>query len=105
MIGAPSGGRIYLDANIFIKALDGTPDRAASLKALFAACRERPRQAVTSELVLAEAMGKESPQVGWLQQSRFFSDLIVWNGFIDVVPVTRDILWATGELRRLARYG
>ena len=58
---------------------------------------------MTSEFVLAEVMGKESPKLGWALQSRYFLDLIVWSGAIDVRPVSREILWASGDLRRMAR--
>ena len=60
-------------------------------------------RSVTSEFTLAEIRGKESPTVGWQEQSSFYSDLIVWSRFIDLRPVSRDVLWATGDFRRRAK--
>ena len=99
MTDAPTG-QIYLDADIFIESLDGTPEKADRLRSFFLAFNARPGRAVTSEFVLAEVMGKESPTLGWALQSRFFLDLIVWGRVVDLMPVSRDILLATGDLRR-----
>ena len=95
--------RIYLDANVFIDALEGLPEHADRMLAFFSAFRARPMQTVASELVLGEVMGKESAKIGWARQSRFFLDLIVRGRFIDLWPVSRGVLWATGDLRRQAK--
>lgn len=95
--------RVYLDTTIFIEALDGQAAKAEKLKVLREICRKCPGQAVTSELVLAEAMGRESSRVGWAAQSRFYLNLVVWGRFIHLVPVSRDVLWETGPLRRTVK--
>ena len=102
MTDAPSG-QIDLDADIFIEALDGTPEKAKRIQTFFRAFEARPKQTVTSEFALAEVMGKESPKLGWALQSRYFLDYIVWSGTIDLKPVSREMLWASGDLRRMAR--
>ena len=102
-MGLSLAHRIYIDSNVFIELLEGLPGRVAQLRALFAVLKARPMQLVTSEFTLAEIRGKESPRVGWQDQSNFYLDLIVWSRFIDLRPVSRDILWATGDFRRQAK--
>ncbi len=51
-------GRVYLDTNIFIYALEGYPTFRAVLTTLFAALDRGDLVAVTSELTLAEALVK-----------------------------------------------
>ncbi len=96
--------RVYLDTTVFIEAFDGTEAKAKHLRDLIRPLRARPGRAVTSESTLAEVFGKESDK-GWAVQERFFFDLILRGGFIDLVPVSREVLLETGTCRRDARQG
>ena len=51
-------GRLYLDTNIFVYALEGYPVFRPILTSLFAAIDRGDIQAVTSELTLAEVLVK-----------------------------------------------
>ena len=50
------GGRVYLDANVFIYALAGFPDFKDVLAELFGAIDSGSILAITSELTLAEVL-------------------------------------------------
>jgi predicted nucleic acid-binding protein len=98
--------RVCLDTNVFIRAFEGTPDEAKDFQELFKALRQNRSFSVTSELTLAELLApadcKEA--VPLHIKRRFYLNLIVWNGFIDLRPVTRSILCETADLRRVAKH-
>jgi predicted nucleic acid-binding protein len=82
--------KIYFDTSIFCNAF---------------VAKQKPKRIVTSELTLAELLGIEDPERGWARQNRFYLGLIIFSRFIDLRPVTRDILLKTGDYRRAARQG
>jgi predicted nucleic acid-binding protein len=89
---------VYLDSNIFIFGLEGSPDVFAQVQAIFAALRKRPGAAVTSELTLAEVLvGPEKQRNPPLR--RAYLDLIAWSGFVALEPIGRDILIESARLR------
>ena len=90
--------RIYLDANVFIYAIEGSPDVADALRQLFDLFRRNRGAGVTSELTLAEVL----PKATTIQQ-RMYLDLIVWSRIFDLQPVSRDILIETADYRRTAQ--
>ena len=94
--------RVYLDTTVFIEAFVGTEAKAGHLRDLILLLRARPQRAVTSEVTLAEVLGKESDK-GWAVQERFFVDLILRGGFIDLLPISRDVPIGTGDWRRDGR--
>jgi predicted nucleic acid-binding protein len=85
--------RIYLDTNVFIHAIEGSPDIADPLRELFDLFRVRRGTGVTSELVLAGASDL---------RRRSYLNLIVWSRIFDLQPVSRDILIETAEYRKHA---
>jgi predicted nucleic acid-binding protein len=87
--------RIYLDANVFIYAIEGSDDIAGRLRRLFDLFRQNRGVGVTSELTLAEVLPKATQG-----QRRTYLDLIVWSRIFDLQPVNRDILIETAEYRR-----
>jgi len=89
--------RIYLDANVFIYAAEGSPDVARYLEQLFEICRKRPGIAVTSELTLAEILPKADVSL-----RRYYLHLIIWSGILDLRAVSRDILIETASYRRVS---
>ncbi|MCD0416446.1 type II toxin-antitoxin system VapC family toxin [Rubrivivax sp. JA1024] len=93
----PSSRRIYLDANVFIYGAEARAELAEPIQNLFRAFSVRRGIAVTSELTLAEVLPKAADF-----QRRYYLNLIVWSGIIDLYPVSRDVLIETSTYRRAA---
>jgi predicted nucleic acid-binding protein len=89
--------RFYLDANVFIYAVEGNADVADPLLRLFDLFRAGRGIGVTSELTLAEVLPKTSNV-----QRRNYLNMIVWSRIFDLRPVSRDILIETAEYRKIA---
>jgi len=89
--------RLYLDANVFIYAIEGNADIADPLRELFDLLRANRGVGVTSELTLAEVLPR-APDV----QRRNYLNLIVWSRIFDLRPVSRDILIEPAEYRQKA---
>jgi predicted nucleic acid-binding protein len=89
--------RLYLDANVFIYAIEGSADISDPLRELFDLFRAKRGTGVTSELTLAEVL----PRANGLQR-RNYLDLIVWSRIFDLQPVSRDILIETADYRKVA---
>jgi predicted nucleic acid-binding protein len=89
--------RLYLDANVFIYAIEGSADISDLLRGLFDLFRAKRGTGVTSELTLAEVL----PKANGLQR-RNYLDLIVWSRIFDLQPISRDILIETAKYRKEA---
>ncbi len=102
MTKEPAAAIVYLDAMAFIFAIEGQPPVSEPVTSLLKALRIHPGVGVTSELSLAEVLaGSElaySPPI-----KRAYLDLIVWSKFIDLVPISRDILYESADLRFVHR--
>jgi predicted nucleic acid-binding protein len=82
----------------FIFEVEGEPSVAQPMKSLFEALRMRPGIGVTSELTLAEVLaGRDVPHSPAVR--RAYLNLIVWSRFLDLVPISRDFLYETADLR------
>lgn len=93
-----TGDHVYLDANVFIYAVEGFEKYASLCTAVLEAIGERKIQAVTSELTLAEVLVRP------LRDKRkdiasVYENLIQSQFGLNVMPVTRDVLLAAAELR------
>jgi predicted nucleic acid-binding protein len=107
------GPRVYLDTNVFIRAFEASPEEVHELLNAFAFMQHTFIQhmrklAVTSELTLAELFAPKwtndgTPVAASTVKRRFYLNLIVWSGFIDLRPVSRTILIETADLRMHAR--
>jgi predicted nucleic acid-binding protein len=98
MTETPSAPVVYLDTMSFIFAVEGEPLVAQPMRNLFEALRAHPGAGVTSELTLAEVLaGPEVPHSPPIR--RAYLDLIVWSKFLDLVPIDRDILYNSADLR------
>jgi predicted nucleic acid-binding protein len=107
------GPRVYLDTNVFIRAFETSPEEVSEFKNAFAFMKDtsmhRSRKlAVTSELTLAELLPPKwtnggTPVAPSTVERRFYLNLIVWSGFIELRPVSRTILIETADLRKHAR--
>jgi predicted nucleic acid-binding protein len=88
---------LYLDANVFIYAIEGNAEIADLLRELFDLLRANRGIGVKSELTLAEVLAK-APDM----RRRNYLNLIVWSRIFDLHPVSRDILIETAEYREKA---
>jgi predicted nucleic acid-binding protein len=102
-----SASFIYLDTNFFIKAVEGLDETAAPAKALLNALRQqRPGIAATSEITFAEVLApsKQADALPLDMKRRAYLDLLLWSGFVALIPVSRNILIETAQLRRMGRF-
>ncbi|MBA4396832.1 MAG: VapC toxin family PIN domain ribonuclease [Syntrophus sp. (in: bacteria)] len=101
LIDTITGGRIYLDTNIVIYALEGYPEFAPALTSLFKAVDENKIKAVTSELTLAEALVKPL-MVGNAVIENVYLDTLRTSASFQVVAISRQILIEAARLRARA---
>jgi predicted nucleic acid-binding protein len=90
--------RIYLDANIFIYALEGFPEFKNVLTELFSAIDDHKIQAVTSDLTLAEVLVKPLKD-GNLTLIETYKKAIESGAGLSVAPVNRAVLIEAATLR------
>jgi predicted nucleic acid-binding protein len=100
----PLERRVYVDSNVFIYAVEGVPATAAPAKELITFLRAQRELMVTSEATLAEVLAPSKGRGAWPLQikRRVYFDLLVWSGAVNLVPVTRDLLIRTADLRKKA---
>ena len=94
----PTGSRIYLDANVWIYALEGYAAFVAPLAALFARIDAGELIAITSEFTLAEVLVKPFVDDNIALQQRY-TETLQNRRSVRIIPVTRDILIAAARLR------
>lgn len=92
-----TGDHVYLDANVFIYAVEGFEKYAGLCTAVLEAIEVRKIQAVTSELTLAEVLVRP------LRDKRadgasVYERLIQSQFSLKVVPVSREVLVAAATL-------
>lgn len=92
------GRRLYLDANVFIYALNGFPPYAAVLVELLGAVDRGAVTAVTSELTLAEVLVIPFRHNS-AEEERRCRMLLRPRPGLDLVPITRDAIEAAARLR------
>lgn len=92
------GEKIYIDTNIFIYALEGYPEFAASLTSLFAAIDADVVKAVTSELTLAESLVKPLMDDNTVLENLYL-EVFQTSMSLNVVPISRQILIESARLR------
>ncbi len=92
------GDRIYLDANIWIYALEDFPDYSEPITDLFTAADEGSLTLVTSELTLAEILVKPIRTIDTAKQ-RTYTETITSTNSLTAVPASRSILIQAAEIR------
>ncbi|MFB2838834.1 type II toxin-antitoxin system VapC family toxin [Floridanema evergladense] len=92
------GNRIYLDANIWIYALEGHPEFSQDLNQLFHSIDQGNLTAVTSEISLAEALVKTFQNQDLVQQNAY-KQFIRSSQNVSVIPVSREVLIEAAKLR------
>lgn len=105
MIDAAPRPAIYLETNFFIKAVEGTAEAAEPPRSLIEILRARPGLAVTSEITFAETLAPpvRSDALPLHLKRRAYLDLLLWSRFVALVPVSRDVLIETADLRGTRR--
>jgi predicted nucleic acid-binding protein len=100
----PAGKRVYVDSNVLIYAVEGVPATAGPAKELIRFLRLQRGLMFTSEIALAEVLAPSRRRGAWplAAKRRAYLDLLVWSGAANLVPVTRDILIRTADLRKAA---
>jgi predicted nucleic acid-binding protein len=91
-------GRIYLDTNIFVYALEGYEEFRPRLTTLFETIDRGSLRAVTSELTLAEVLVKPLLDRSRERESAY-NQALRSSPALDIVPVTREVLVAAARLR------
>lgn len=93
-----SKGIFYLDANVFIYALEAHPEFIGQVTALFEVIAATGSTSVTSELTLAECLVKpfQKQDVGAQMQ---YEQHISPSEALLVIPVSRQILKDAAQLR------
>ena len=97
-----AGQKIYLDANLFIYALEAAEPWVAVTRQLFEDLDAGVCSAVTSELSLAECLVKPF-QLKRSDLAETYLRLLQSRPELQVVPVTRGILTAAAKLRADSR--
>jgi predicted nucleic acid-binding protein len=96
------GERVYLDANIFIYAIEEVEPWADVTRRLLAAIDAGECMAVTSELSLAECLVKPF-ELGRADLMEIYLSLLQNRRSLTVVPLSREILIEAARLRAIAR--
>ena len=93
-----AGTRLYLDANVFIYALEGYPDFVDELISLTDELLRGTYHAVTSELTLADCLVKPiaDRQDVWIET---YQKAVQTSATLSVVPVSRSILIEAANIR------
>ncbi|MGH8581270.1 MAG: type II toxin-antitoxin system VapC family toxin [Gammaproteobacteria bacterium] len=94
----PAGSRVYLDANVWIYALEGYAAYAVPLKALFARIDAGEIAAITSELTLAEVLVKPFAD-GNAALQQIYVETLHDRPSLTVAPITRTTLIKAARLR------
>ena len=91
-------GKVYLDTNVFIYAVEAVADHAAAIEALFERIGEGAIIAFTSELTLAEALAKPF-EMGRDDIARVYEAMLTPSAWLSVLPVERTILIEAARLQ------
>ncbi len=92
------GRRVYLDANVFIYALNGFPAFAITLTDLFDGIESGTVSACTSELTLAELLVIPFRH-GDTEEEKRCRMILRPRACLSLLPVTMDVLELTAKLR------
>lgn len=100
-----SDRRLYVDSNVLIYAVEGVPATAGPAKKLINFLRNQRGKMFTSEIALAEVLAPSKRRGAWPLHTkrRVYLDLLIWSGAMTLLPVTRDILIRTADLRKTTR--
>lgn len=93
-----TGDDVYLDANIFIYAVEGFQKYSALCDSIFRSIEEMKIHAVTSEITLAEVLVQPLKTAN-ARAIAEYEDIIQDRFDLRIAPVTRDILRSAAAMR------
>jgi predicted nucleic acid-binding protein len=91
-------GKVYLDTNVFIYAVEAVAEYVAAVEVLFGLIEDGTVSAVTSELTLAEALAKPL-EVGRYDIAQVYEAMLTPSTWLSVVPIDRSILIEAAKLQ------
>ena len=91
--------RVYLDAMVFIYAVEGDEATGPSARDLLACLRAHPGAARTSELTLAEVLAPTKLRGGIPPALKSTYLQLLTSSWVELTPVSRQILFKTVEIR------
>ena len=93
---------VYLDTNVFIRGYEAGEAESRPVRRLLLALRAKPGAAVTSELTIAEVLAPVRRPSGptLREKEQLYATALLWSDFIELVPVSREVLEKTAALRR-----
>ncbi len=92
------GNRIYLDANIFIYAVEGFPKYSMLCREILVAIDESIIHAVTSELTVAEVLVRPMRDANIAAVS-VYEELLQNRPSLNLMPISRSVLQQAAGLR------
>jgi len=92
------GGKVYLDTNIFIYAVEAAVEYRSAVEALFELLEKGAVSAVTSELTLAETLAKPF-EVGRHDIAQVYEAMLTPSIWLSVLPIDRSILIEAARLQ------
>jgi predicted nucleic acid-binding protein len=92
------GGKVYLDTNVFIYAVEAVAEYAVAIEALFGRIEDGSIVAATSELTLAEVLVKPL-EAGRHDIAKIYQDMLTSSAWLSVLPVERAILIEAARLQ------
>lgn len=102
MIAEFEGKRAYIDANVFIYALEGFPAYEAICREFLSALENGRIAGVTSELTLAEVLVHPLMH-GRHDIAQAYRELLTQAPNLGLVPISREILEASAAIRAALR--
>ena len=93
-----AGRRVYLDANVFIYAVEEVAPWAEPVRPVIEGLGTRVVEAVTSEISIAEVLVRPIRD-GDVEAQRAFAGAVRSHGGLTVAPVTRAVLVEAARLR------
>jgi predicted nucleic acid-binding protein len=96
------GGKVYLDTNVFIYAVEAVAEYASAVEALFGRMEDGAISAVTSELTLAEALAKPF-EAGRHDIAQVYEAMLAPSDWLAVLPIERSILIEAAMLQAKLR--
>lgn len=96
---------LYLDTNVFIYLIEGSPEISGPIETLFRQLALNPGFAVTRKLTLAELLAPTHVAGAMPRDTKrkLCTKLLLSNPAITSVPVSQDVLIATADLRAVLR--
>lgn len=96
------GKRIYLDSNIWIYALENSPEYSELLVSLFSAVRDQSLMIFTSELTLAEVLVRSIREDDVAKQVIYTKAITATNN-TEAIPISRQILVEAARIRGITK--